>query len=114
MKRSDLVIVDFRSLNPAAGVRPAVVIQNDRDNARTSNTIVVQVTTNVRRRQQETQLLIDEKHPDWILSGLRHPSVVNCLNIYTIRKSHIAKVIGTLSPETMTAVTQCLRNAIGA
>jgi mRNA-degrading endonuclease toxin of MazEF toxin-antitoxin module len=38
--RGDVVIVDFRPVHPAAGVRPALVIQNDRDNARMSKTIV--------------------------------------------------------------------------
>ena len=32
--RGDVVIVDFRPTNPAAKVRPALVIQNDRDNTR--------------------------------------------------------------------------------
>jgi Arc/MetJ-type ribon-helix-helix transcriptional regulator len=45
MNRGDLVIVDFRSTALQAGVRPALVVQNDRDIARMGNTIVVQVTT---------------------------------------------------------------------
>lgn len=114
MKRSDVVIVDFRSLNPAAVVRPAIVVQNDRDNARMSNTIVVQVTTNLRRNLEDTQLFIDNTHADWKLSGLRHPSVINCSNIYTIQQSRIAKIIGQLSQVTMAEVWKCLQHAIGA
>src|ERR1043165_4701309 len=90
MARGDLVIVDFRSVNPTAGGRPAPVVQNDRDNARMANTIVVQVTTNTNRSTQDTQILIDSKHPDWTASGLRRPSVVNCSNIYTIEKRDVA------------------------
>lgn len=113
MKRSDVVIVDFRSLNPALGIRPAIVIQNDRDNARMSNTVVVQVTTNLRRNLEDTQLLIDQSHSDWALSGLRHPSVINCSNIYTVRQSHIAKVIGRLSQGTMIELWKCIQRAVG-
>ncbi|WP_417382238.1 type II toxin-antitoxin system PemK/MazF family toxin [Gimesia sp.] len=80
--RSNLVIVDFRSTKPSAGVRPALVAQNNRDNSRMSNTIVVQVTTTIRRSLENTQLLIDQQHPDWQQSGPRRPSVINCSNRY--------------------------------
>ncbi|QDT91010.1 type II toxin-antitoxin system PemK/MazF family toxin [Gimesia algae] len=110
--RSNLVIVDFRSTIPSAGVRPALVVQNNRDNTRMSNTIVVQVTTTIRRSIENTQLLIDQQHPDWKQSGLRRPSVINCSNIYTIRQQHIAKVIGSLSATTMEQINHCLRTAL--
>lgn len=86
MTRGDLVIVDFRPTNPAAGVRPALVVQNDRDNVRMRKTIVVQVTTNLSRVTEPTQLLINPTHPDWKRSGLKHPSAVACSNIYTIKQ----------------------------
>ncbi len=44
MNRGDVVIVDIRTVNPLAKVRPAVIIQNDRDNGRMSNTILAQIT----------------------------------------------------------------------
>ena len=62
--RGDVVIVDFRPTNTAAKVRPAVVVQNDRDNARMKNTIIAQITSNVGRALEDTQLLIDQAHPD--------------------------------------------------
>ena len=112
MNRGDLVIVDFRPANPNAGVRPALVVQNDRDNLRMSNTIVAQVTTNIRRRSQDTQILVDTNHPDWASSGLRRPSVVNCSNLYTIEQSDVARIIGSLSVTTMQEVDACLKVAL--
>lgn len=109
MNRGQLVIVDFRSTNPNAGVRPALVVQNDGDNSRMRNTVVVQVTTNISRIGVGTQILIEPGHPDWILSGLRHPSAVNCSNIYTIEQTHVAKIIGSLSLATMQQINQCLK-----
>jgi mRNA-degrading endonuclease toxin of MazEF toxin-antitoxin module len=94
-------------------VRPALIVQNDRDNARMRNTIVVQVTTNLTRSAQDTQLLIDATHPDWTATGLRHPSVVNCSNIYTIDQSDVARVIGALSPTMMQVINHCLKAACG-
>lgn len=42
--KGDVVIVDFRPLNPAAKVRPAIVVQSDRHNGRPANTIIAQIT----------------------------------------------------------------------
>lgn len=109
MNRGQLVIIDFRAVNPALGVRPALVLQNDKDNARMSNTIVAQVTTNIRRADQETQYLIDSTHPDWRASGLQRPSVVNCSNLYTVDQKDVAKVIGAVSKQTMKKINQCLK-----
>ena len=112
MKRGDVVIVDLRPTNPAAKVRPALVLQNDRDNARMANTILAQITSNTRRAQQDTQLLIDENHPDWPASGLQHPSVVNCSTIYTVEQQHVTRVIGSLSRATMKQIEECLKAAL--
>ncbi len=112
MNRGHLVIVDFRSLNPKAGVRQALIVQNDRDNTRKSNTVVVQVTTNVSRIGIGTQVLIQPGHPDWAISGLRHASAVNCANIYTIQQADIAKIIGSLSAATMQQINACLKEVL--
>ncbi|MEX0725134.1 MAG: type II toxin-antitoxin system PemK/MazF family toxin [Planctomycetaceae bacterium] len=110
--RSDLVIVDFRSTMPTAGVRPALVIQNDVDNQRMTNTIVAQVTTTLHRNLEKTQVPIDTTHPDGFASGLRRPSVINCSNIYTIRPTAVARVVGTLSDATMQEIEACLKAAL--
>ena len=113
MNRGDVVIVDFSPANPATGVRPGVVVQNDRDNARMQNTILAQVTSNIVRAREDTQLLIDHNHVDWQRSGLRLQSVVNCSNLATVRQSDIRRVIGSLSSASMQEIDQCLRSALG-
>ena len=111
-RRGDVVIVDFTPTNRSAQIRPALVLQNDRDNARMGNTIVAQLTTTLRRAGEDTQLLIDSTHPDWTASGLRRASVVNCCNLATVSQQDIAKVIGSLSAATMRNVEDCLRAAL--
>ncbi|WLD13061.1 type II toxin-antitoxin system PemK/MazF family toxin [Planctellipticum variicoloris] len=113
LNRGDLVVVDFRPVNPRAGVRPALVVQNDRDNRRLTNTVVAQISSNVRRAGEDTQLLIDQRHSDWTASGLRHPSAVICSNIYTISQDDVARVIGSLSDTTMQQVNERLRIVLG-
>jgi mRNA-degrading endonuclease toxin of MazEF toxin-antitoxin module len=112
VKRGDLVIVDFRNVNPPAGVRPSLVVQNDRDNVRATKTIVVQVTTNLRRAGLDTHFLIDANHPDWTASGLRRPSVVNCSILATIEQADVVGVIGSLSTQTMKDIEARLKAAL--
>jgi PemK-like, MazF-like toxin of type II toxin-antitoxin system len=44
-------------------VRPALVVQNDRDNARMTNTIVAQISENTARFNEPTQHLIELANP---------------------------------------------------
>ena len=110
--RGDIVIVDFRPTNPSAKVRPAVVVQNDRDNSRMKNTIIAQITSNIARALEDTQLLIDQAHPDWVASGLRLPSVVNSSNLATVLQTQITHTIGHLSDATMAEIDKCLKAAL--
>ena len=50
---------------PGAKVRPALVVQNDRDNQRLLNTIVAQVTGMTKRSLESTQVLIELATPRW-------------------------------------------------
>ncbi len=97
----DVVIVDFRPLNPAAKVRPAILAQNDRHNSRMANTIIAQMTSNLARSHEDTRLLIDQTRPDRGPSGLRLPSVINAANLATVLQSQITHAIRQLSPATL-------------
>jgi mRNA interferase MazF len=111
--RGSIVIVDFPFASGAAAKkRPALVIQNNRDNQRLSNTIVAMITGNTSRAAEATHLLIDPLTKDGIASGLRKPSIVNCTVLYTIEQRDIAAVIGSLSPALMAQVNQCLKAAL--
>ena len=113
LRRADIVIVDFTPTNRAAQIRPAVVVQNDRDNARMSKTIMAFITSNLQRAAEDTQYLIASNHADFRLSGLRRDSVVNCSNLYTIRQSDATRVIGRLAEATMQEIDACLKAALG-
>ena len=59
-KRGDVVIVRFPfASGTGAKVRPALVVQNDRNNARMTNIILVAITTTAHRSQEPTQLFVD-------------------------------------------------------
>jgi len=49
MKRGDVVILEFPYVDGGRGKnRPAVVIQNDHDNQRLTNTVVAMISGNIR------------------------------------------------------------------
>lgn len=115
MKRGEVVLVGFPFASGAGSkVRPALVVQSDRGNAILRDTIVAPITSNVSRvAQVTTQVAIDAASPDWQSSGLRTPSVIKCENVYTFNKSRIVNTIGRLSPATMSAIDDCLKEALG-
>jgi mRNA interferase MazF len=112
MKRGEILIVDFSVYNPTEKVRPALVVQNDRDNARMKNTIVALITGNVSRAGEPMQFFVDPEHPDYPASGLHKASVVNCSNLITIRQRDVLHTIGKLSPGTMDQIDACLKAAL--
>jgi len=114
VKRGEVVIVRFPfASGTGAKVRPALVIQNDRNNARMTNVIVVAITTTRHRSQEPTQLLIDVATPAGAQSGLLNDSVVSCENLATVEQSLIIRTIGSLPPSAMSQVDDCLKVSLG-
>lgn len=114
IRRGDVVLVDYPySSGGGRKVRPALVVQNDRDNQRLVNTVVVQVTSLTRRATEPTQVLVEIATPDGGQSGLRQDSVVNCVNILTLDQRQILRVLGSLSGPLLQQVEAGLRSALG-
>lgn len=110
MNRGDVVLVDFtRVAGPTAKRRPAVVIQNDNDNRRMTNTIVAMITGNLGRSDELTQLLVDPVTADGASSGLHHVSVVNCSNLFTIRQQDLLRRLGYLAPVLLKRLNERLK-----
>ena len=113
VKRGQVVIVDW----PFGGgigskARPAVIVQNDADNARMTNTIVAMITSVTRRSAEPTQLVIRIATTEGRLTGLHRDSVVNCCNLFTIEQSDIIATIGTMATTLMQQVDACLKAAL--
>ena len=113
MNRGDVVILDHPySDGSGSKVRPALVVQNDRDNHRLTNTIVALITGNISRAGEPTQLLIDVTTAEGSQSGLNRTSAVVCTNLFTVSQARIRKVIGSLPASLMTKVDGCLNAAL--
>ncbi|MGA8352295.1 MAG: type II toxin-antitoxin system PemK/MazF family toxin [Isosphaeraceae bacterium] len=113
MKRGDIVLLDYPYADGSGSkVRPALVVQKDRDNQRLTNTIVALITKNVSRVHEPTQLLIDVSTPEGRQSGLNQASAVTCGNLFTVAQTKVRRVIGSLSPSTMAQIDACLRASL--
>ena len=82
--RGDVVIIDHPfSDATGAKVRPALVVQNGQRNALLTETIIAQISTNIRHVATDpTQLLIDLSTPDGKASGLKQTSAVKCAKLF--------------------------------
>jgi mRNA interferase MazF len=114
IRRGDVVIVRF----PYAGgsgakVRPAVVVQCDRQNSQLRNTVLAMITGNTRLVGIEpSQFLIDPASSDGSSSGLTQASAVKCENLATIPQSDIIDNNGQLSSELRQRLDVSLKAAL--
>ena len=115
MKRGDVVFLRFPySDGSGSKVRPAVVVQSDRDNQRLESTIVVSITGNTRLVGKEPgHILIVVSVPEGKATGLRFTSAVNTHGLFTIHTNLIEEHVGELSSRLMTLVDAELRSSIG-
>ena len=115
VKRGDVVLLDHPfSTGMGSKVRPVLIVQGDRDNARLTSTIVAMITRTVHRAAEvDTQLLIDIATPEGKAAGLIATSAVNCSNLFTIHEQLLRKKIGELSPAAMKHINDCLKAALG-
>ena len=114
VSRGDVVLAWYPFASGAGGKRrPCLVVQNDIDNARLSNTVVAQITSNLRAASEPTQLLIEVTAPEGLQSGLLHDSLVSCNNLATIEQGLIDRIIGSLPVVTMASINDCLKAALG-
>jgi mRNA interferase MazF len=110
VRRGDVVLLQAPFTSRAgAKARPMLVVQNDTNNARMANTILVFITTNLARASEPTQVLLDVQTPEGRQSGLKQTSVVSCENLLTVAQSDILRTISHLPDALMQRVDQALK-----
>jgi mRNA interferase MazF len=113
IQRGDVILCQLPL--PSTGLtgfklRPAVVVSKDANNQRLDDLIVAPCTSNISRRREPTQYLIDGA--EVLTAGIRVPSVVRCEALMTIPKTLIVRTLGHLSDAGVTTVSACLRDAL--
>ena len=113
VQRGDVVMVRFPFADGVtAKRRPAVVIQNDRNNQRLENVILAQVTSRLGPPNEPTRFVVDPKAPEGAQSGLTLQSAIACENLSTIRKDQITEVVGHLCDAHLAQHDRCLKASL--
>jgi mRNA interferase MazF len=113
-QRGDVVIIDFPFTDTGQSkIRPAVVVQNDRDNQKIRKTVIAMITGNLRRIGDPSHLHVDPSDPDGASSGLSFPSLVSCNNLFTVEQNSVRQVLSHLSDALTRKLNDCLKQALG-
>lgn len=113
IRRGDVVRVDFPFTDDARKKRrPALVIQNDRDNQKLRKTVIAMITGNLARLGDPSHVFVDPATPEGMSSGLSGPPVISCNNLYTIEQGSIIRTLGYLSDVLRQQVDHCLKAAL--
>ena len=110
MKPGDVVRWAFIQGDGQRKFRPALVIAivppfND--------LLVCAVSSQLDRKVEGLDVLIDHKHPDLQRMGLRFPSLIRVGQLVTLPERSVQGVIGSVSNETLSHVRSHLRNWLG-
>ena len=108
VKRGEIYLVNWDPAQGSeqAGLRPALVIQNDVGNEYGSTTIVASISTRY-SKIYPFQVLLHAKE-----TGLSSNSVVDFGQIITIDKSGLIKKIGKIKSETISAINKAIINSL--
>lgn len=114
VQRGDVVLVNYPFASGAGSkVRPALVVQCDKNNVRLDNTIIAQITSRTKYALSEpTQLLIEATSTEGKQAGLIMDSAISCENLYTVRRDAMVRKIGSLSDPTLSLVDDFLRESL--
>ncbi|MFV0557376.1 MAG: type II toxin-antitoxin system PemK/MazF family toxin [Enterococcus sp.] len=110
MKRGDIYFADLSPVvgSEQGGVRPVLVIQNDRGNHFSPTVIIAAITAKIAKPKLPTHIGIKAME-----KGIGKDSVILMEQIRTIDKSRLKERVCQLDTELMQQVDQALRISIG-
>jgi mRNA interferase MazF len=107
-RRGEIWLVNW---NPArgseqAGIRPALVVQNNIGNEHSSTTIVAAISTTV--KLYPMNVLLDPPQ-----GGLTEPSIIKTSQLLTVSKDRLEKRLGMINQYKINEVNQALKLSLG-
>ncbi len=98
MKRGDVYQANLDPVigSEQGGIRPVVIIQNDRGNRYSPTVIVVAVTTRRKKPQLPVHVLLTREE-----SGLKEDSIVLTEQVRTLEKTRLTRYLGTVTAQAM-------------
>lgn len=107
IKRGEMYYANFcpNVGNEQGGIRPVLVIQNDRNN-KTSTTTIVAAMTGKKKKKQRTHVNVSG-------CGLKKETIILLEQVRTIDKSRLQDYIGTLDDQAMAKVDRAIAESFG-
>ena len=111
IERGDIIMVDCNGNgNVQRGIRPCLIIQNNIGNKYSPTTIVVPLTSEIKKQKQPTHEIITRMDA----FGLKCDSMALCEQILTIDKRKITEKIGkVINNITMESVSKACSISLG-
>ncbi len=108
VKRGEIYYADLSPVvgSEQGGVRPVLVLQNDKGNQYSPTTIVAAVTSKTEKTELPTHVKISA-------DGLKAPSIVLLEQLRTIDKARLGDYAGRLNKDTMGKVDHALITSLG-
>lgn len=108
--RGDIFIADLNPVQGSeqGGVRPVLIVQNDRGNRFSPTVICAAMTSRVSKNDLPTHVWISTRD-----SGLQSDSLVLCEQIRTIEKRRLRTKVGHIESVAMARVNGALLCALG-
>lgn len=106
ISRGDIVWVDFNNYygNIQGGVRPALILQNNKGNKFSPTVILCTLTTQSKKLNQPTHILAKKED-----TGLPKDSVIQLENIQTVNKFQIIKCAGRVTKNILNQVNNAIK-----
>lgn len=111
MMRGDIYYADLSPVKGSeqGGIRPVLIIQNNKGNQYSPCTIVAVITTRGTKAKLPTHYWLKNV----AMAGLPFESMVELEQIRTIDKSRLSQHVGTVSASDMKEIDACLRISLG-
>ena len=109
VKRGEIYWLDWEQGKGSeqAGIRPALIIQNDIGNAMSPNTIVAAITSAPNRPYRFMVTFTPEE------SGLHRGGAVDLASLVTVSKMRLGAKCGQLTPAKMAEVNRAIEVSLG-
>lgn len=106
----DIFIVDLSPVigSEQGGTRPCVIVQNDVGNTFSTTTIVVPITSSVKKYDDVIHCFI--RYNEY--NGLTRDGIVLCEQIRAVDKKRLHKKLGSIDEETKNEIKKRIRNCI--
>lgn len=108
LERGQIVMVELSEGNGSVqgGLRPCVVVSNNKANQFSPVVICVPLSSNINKKKLPTHAIIKPNPSD---NKLKRASVALCEQIMTITKDSIRFVTGKLSSEETARINECMK-----